>query len=84
MNKKFVETDIEQLFKTVKALESEQERELKTAIKQYNQVVQQNKELQMERNVYRKALEEIQVIAGKSKSYSSTATKIYDKCNEVL
>lgn len=58
--------------------------ELKKTVTQYNLVVEQNKGLQGERNVYRKTLEEIQAIAGKSKSYSSTATKIYDKCAEVL
>ena len=58
MNRKIVETDIEQLSKTAKAMESKQSRKLKTAIRQYNQVVQQNKDLQTERNVYRKALEE--------------------------
>lgn len=84
MNRKIVETDIEQLSKTVKAMESKQERDLKKAVQQYNKVVQQNKDLQTERNVYRKTLEEIQAIAGKSKNYSSTATKIYEKCSEVL
>lgn len=84
MNRKIVETDIEQLSKTVKAMESKQERDLKQAVQQYNQVVQQNKNLQTERNIYRNALVEIQAIAGKSKNYSSTATKIYNKCSEVL
>lgn len=84
MNRKIIETDIEQLSKTIKAMESEQERKLKQAVQQYNQVVQQNKDLQTERNVYRTALTEIQAIAGKSKNYSSTATKIYNKCSEVL
>ena len=84
MNRKIIETDVEQLSKTIKAMESKQERDLKQAVQQYNQVVQQNKDLQTERNVYRKALEEIQAIAGKSKNYSSTATKIYNKCSEVL
>lgn len=32
----------------------------------------------------RQALKDIQAIAEKSKNYSSTATKIFDKCNEVL
>lgn len=32
----------------------------------------------------RQALLDIQAIAGKSKNYSSTATKIFDKCSEVL
>lgn len=32
----------------------------------------------------RQALKDIQTIAGKSKNYSSTATKIFDKCSEVL
>lgn len=84
MNRKIIETDIEQLSKTIKAMESEQERKLKQAVQQYNQVVQQNKDLQTERNIYRNALVEIQAIAGKSKNYSSTATKIYEKCAEVL
>ena len=84
MNRKIIETDIEQLSKTIKAMESEQERKLKQAVQQYNQVVQQNKDLQTERNIYRNALVEIQAIAGKSKNYSSTATKIYNKCSEVL
>lgn len=84
MNRKIVETDIEQLSKTVKAMENKQERDLKRAVQQYDKVVQQNKYLQTERNVYKKALEEIQAIAGKSKNYSSTATKIYEKCSEVL
>ena len=70
MNRKIIETDIEQLSKTIKAMESEQERKLKQAVQQ--------------RNVYRTALTEIQAIAGKSKNYSSTATKIYNKCSEVL
>lgn len=84
MNRKIIETDIEQLSKTVKAMESKQERDLKQAVQQYNQVVQQNKNLQTECNIYRNALVEIQAIAGKSKNYSSTATKIYNKCSEVL
>lgn len=84
MNRKIVETNIEELSKTAKAIESKQARELKTAVQQYNQVVQQNNDLQTERNIYRKALEEIQAIAEKSKNYSSTATKIYEKCSEVL
>jgi len=60
------------------------QKDLNTATQQYNQVVQQNKDLQTERNIYRNALVEIQAIAGKSKNYSSTATKIYEKCAEVL
>lgn len=46
MNRKIIKTDIEQLSKTVKAMESKQERELKTARNQYNKVVEQNKKLQ--------------------------------------
>lgn len=84
MDRKIVETNIEQLSKTVKAIESKQECKLKRTIQQYNQVVQQNKNLQTELNVYRTALIEIQAIANKSKNYSSTATKIYNKCDEVL
>lgn len=35
------------------------QKELDTAVQQYNQVVQQNKDLQSERNIYIKALQEI-------------------------
>ena len=51
---------------------------------QYDAVVKQNRQLQTQMNAYLKALQDIQAIAGKSKNYSSTATKIYEKCNEVL
>lgn len=51
---------------------------------QYDAVVKQNRQLQTQMNVYKQALIDIQTIAEKSKNYSSTATKIYDKCNEVL
>lgn len=51
---------------------------------QYDAVVKQNRQLQTQMNAYKQALIDIQTIAEKSKNYSSTATKIYDKCNEVL
>lgn len=51
---------------------------------QYDAVVKQNRQLQTQMNAYKQALIDVQAIAEKSKKYSSTATKIYDKCNEVL
>jgi len=91
MNRKIVETDIEQLSKTVKAMESKQERELKQAVQQYNQVVQQNKNLQTERNIYRNALEEIKKIIDKDRDERNhlrlTAVSVYsifEKLQEVL
>ena len=52
--------------------------------KQYDQVVKQNRDLQTQLNAYLKALNDVQAIAEKSKKYSSTATKIFERCNEVL
>lgn len=52
--------------------------------KQYDQVVKQNRDLQTQLNAYLKTLQDIQAIAGKSKNYSSTATNIFERCNEVL
>lgn len=51
---------------------------------QYDAVVNQNRQLQAQVIAYLQALTDIQAIAGKSKNYSSTATKIYERCNEVL
>lgn len=89
--KKLTLINLDALQKLVEESENEHEEEVKklqneldTAVQQYNQVVQQNKDLQSERNVYRNAITEIQAIANKSKNYSSTATKIYNKCVEVL
>lgn len=52
--------------------------------KQYDAVVKQNRQLQTQMNAYKQALTDIQAIAGKSKNYSSTAMKIFERCNEVL
>lgn len=89
--KKLTLINLDALQKLVEESENEHEEALKklqneldTAVQQYNQVVQQNKDLQSERNVYRNAITEIQAIANKSKNYSSTATKIYNKCVEIL
>lgn len=59
------------------------ENELKTAQTQYQKVVQQNKELQTERNVYRKTLEEVRIMATKDLSVN-TFVNIQNKINEVL
>lgn len=52
--------------------------------KQYDAVVNQNRDLQTQMIAYLKALNDIQAIAGKAKNYSSTAMKIFERCNEVL
>ena len=91
MEKKLAVVNLEALYKLAEEESAENEKafdelekKLDNAIKQYDKVVEQNKQLQTECNVYRTALTEIQAIANKSKNYSSTATKIFNKCNEVL
>lgn len=57
---------------------------LRDTATQYDQIVKQNQSLQTQLRTYEQTLFDIQTIAGKSKNYSSTATKIFDKCSEVL
>lgn len=64
--KKLTLINLDALQKLVEESENEHEEALKklqneldTAVQQYNQVVQQNKDLQSERNIYIKALQEI-------------------------
>lgn len=59
------------------------QKELETAVKQYDKVVQQNKDLQSECKVYRKTLEEVRIMATKDLTVN-TFVNIQNKINEVL
>ena len=59
------------------------QKELETAVKQYDKVVQQNKDLQSECKVYRKTLEEVRIMATKDLTIN-TFVNIQNKINEVL
>lgn len=59
------------------------QKELETAVKQYDKVVQQNKDLQTECNVYRRTLEEVRIMATKDLTIN-TFVNIQNKINEVL
>jgi len=65
------------------AVVQELQNKLDTAVQQYNLVVQQNKELQTERNVYRKTLEEVRIMAIKDLTIN-TFVNIQNKINEVI
>lgn len=65
------------------AVVQELQNKLDTAVQQYNLVVQQNKELQTERNVYRKTLEEVRIMATKDLTIN-TFVNIQNKINEVI
>ena len=59
------------------------QKELESAVKQYDKVVQQNKDLQTECNVYRRTLEEVRIMATKDLTIN-TFVNIQNKINEVL
>lgn len=59
------------------------QKELESAAKQYDKVVQQNKDLQTECNVYRRTLEEVRIMATKDLTVN-TFVNIQNKINEVL
>ena len=86
----FSEKFLDGLIKVAKQVDNENqenfkklENELKTAQTQYKKVVQRNKELQTERNAYRKTLEEVRIMATKDLSVN-TFVNIQNKINEVL
>lgn len=90
MNKNLTVVNLDALAKLVDENEAEHDavvqelqNKLDTAVNQYNIVVQQNKELQTERNVYRKTLEEVRIMATKDLTIN-TFVNIQNKINEVL
>ena len=90
MNKNLTVVNLDALKKLVDENEAEHEKlikeledKLNTTVKQYNLVVQQNKDLQTERNVYRKTLEEVRIMATKDLTVN-TFVNIQNKINEVI
>ena len=57
--------------------------QLGQAVNQYNQVVKQNRDLQSECNVYKKALEEIKEIAGKFDYWNSNLPEASNVINDI-
>jgi DNA repair exonuclease SbcCD ATPase subunit len=57
--------------------------QLEQAVTQYNQVVKQNRDLQSECNVYKKALEEIKEIAGKFDYWNSNLPEASNVINDI-